>query len=181
VTPAPGDSLRPPHGEPRNARGERQRPWHARPWAIMARSAIVPGLGQWTNGRHVKAVLVAGAEVGAGLQLADAFRDTDRALDRERAALALGDEAAADAARADYDRAFARRSTWAWVMATAVGLAMLDAYVDAHLLQFDADFGPDPGLFDDDDDEDATGSRVRGDAPDLRVGLCLRFQGPAGH
>ncbi|MEO6461668.1 MAG: DUF5683 domain-containing protein [Candidatus Eisenbacteria bacterium] len=168
VTPAPGDSLRPPLAPERDARGERLRPWQQKPWAIMARSAVVPGLGQWTNGRRIKAVLVAGGEVAAGIQLAGALRDTDDAIDRERAALAAGDEATAGLARADYDRAFDRRATWAWVTATAVALAMLDAYVDAHLLQFDADFGPDPKLFDEED------------ASEVRVGLRFQFQGPTG-
>ncbi len=176
VTPPPGDARRPSMADPRDARGERVRVWHQKPWAIMARSALVPGLGQWTNRRRVKAGLVAGAEVAAGIQLADAFSDTEAALDRERAALAAGDEAAADLARAQYERAFNRRATWAWLAATAVALAMLDAYVDAHLLQFDADFGPDPKLFDEDD----ASLRVPGGAPDVRMGLRLQFQGPSG-
>lgn len=161
----------------RNARGERLRPWHQAPWAIMARSGIAPGWGQWTNGRPWKALLVTGAEVTAGIRLVDAMRDTDAALERERAALAAGDEAAADRARAEYLAAFDRRATWAWIAGAAVALAMLDAYVDAHLLQFDADFGPDPKLF---DDGEPAGGRSSGGAPDLRVGLRLTFQGPPG-
>jgi hypothetical protein len=52
--------------------------------------------------------------------------------------------------------------------------------VDAHLLQFDADFGPDPQLFDDDDDRDAAKERVPGGAPEVRAGLRYHFQGPRG-
>ena len=179
VTPPPGDTLRPPLADARDARGERRRPWHRKPWAIMARSAVVPGLGQWTNGRPVKALLVAGAEVAAGVRLADAFGETRDALARRDEALARGDEEAAAAAGADYDRAFESRSAWAWVVVTAVALSMLDAYVDAHLLQFDADFGPDPRLFDDDEGAGA-GLRRPGDGPDVRVGFLVRFQGPTG-
>jgi hypothetical protein len=176
VTPPPGDTLRPPLEDPRDARGERIRPWHRKPWAIMTRSALVPGWGQWTNQRRLKAVLVAGAEVAAGVQLVDAHNDTQDALDRQEAAIAAGDEAQAALAGAEYDTAFERRATWAWVTATAVALAMLDAYVDAHLLQFDADFGPNPGI----DDEDDAESRVGG-VPGVKVGLRLAFSGPRGH
>jgi len=173
VTPPAGvDTLRASTGEPRDARGERLRPWHRRPWAVMTRSALVPGLGQWTNGRRVKAVLVAGGEVAAGLTLLDAHRETNDAFERQRQALAAGETAAAAAAGEEYERAFNRRATWAWIAATAVALSMLDAYVDAHLIQFDADFGPEPRLFEDDD---TTGERA-----DLRVGLRLSFQGPTG-
>jgi hypothetical protein len=175
--PAGTDTLRARTDLPRDARGERVRPWHRRPWAIMTRSALVPGLGQWTNGRPIKALLVAGGEVAAGLTLLDAHRETNDALERQRQALAAGDEVAAATAGDDYDRAFDRRATWAWIAATAVALSMLDAYVDAHLSQFDADFGPEPKLFEDDD---TTGAHAPGGAADLRVGLRLSFQGPTG-
>jgi hypothetical protein len=176
--PAGTDTLRAgagPAAEARDARGERVRPWHRKPWSIMARSALVPGLGQWTNGRRIKAALVAGGEVVAALQLLDAHRDTGDALERQEAALAAGQTAVAAAAGDEYEQAYNRRATWAWIAATAVALSMLDAYVDAHLLQFDADFGPEPRLFDDDG---ATGGPT-GQAR-MRAGLRLSFQGPTG-
>jgi hypothetical protein len=44
---------------------------------------------------------------------------------------------------------------------------MMDAYVDAHFLQFDADFGPDPELPD-----DVTGpSSLHARPPTLRVAV----------
>jgi hypothetical protein len=120
---------------------------------------------------------VAGAEIAGGVRLADAMSETNAALEREGVALRAGDAAAADQARADYTRAYNRRSTWAWIVGTTVAAAMMDAYVDAHLLQFDADFGPDPKLFDEDD---AARSRASGGATDVKVGFRLTFQGPAG-
>jgi hypothetical protein len=165
-----------PPDDPRNARGERIRPWHQAPWAIMARSGVVPGWGQWTNGRRWKALLVAGAEIGAGVRLAGAIAETDDALDRERAAVASGDEGAAVIARADYDRAFEHRARWAWIVGTAVAVSMLDAYVDAHLLQFDADFGPEPKLIDGDDAAEGRGGGAG--TSGVRLGLRIQFQGP---
>jgi hypothetical protein len=147
--------------------GPRVRPWHAKPWAVMARSAIVPGWGQATNGKWIKAGLAVGLEAWTGARVADAWRDANDALDREAVALAAGDAATAAAARADYNAAYDRRATGAWLLGAAIVASMLDAYVDAHFLQFDADFGPDPRLPD-----DATGQR------NVRFGVTWAFTGP---
>jgi len=165
----------PVEADPRNARGERVRPWHRQPWAIMTRSALLPGWGQWTNGRPAKALGVTALELGAGYATLAAHRDADDALERLHAAeAALDDEAAAQAA-ADYDAAYNRRTTWAWVLGTTLALSMLDAYVDAHLLQFDADFGPDPEPLS--DLGTATG-RARGGPAGMRAGIRMTFTGP---
>ena len=126
--------------------GERLRPWHERPAAIMARSALLPGWGQLENGRPLKAGLALALEGVAGVRLVRAWGDVNDATRRENRALALGDPAGADLARADYERAFNRRATAGWMFGIALALSMVDAYVDAHLIQFDADFGPDPAL-----------------------------------
>ena len=148
--------------------GESHRPWHEQPTWIMARSAVVPGWGQFKNGRPVKAGLAIGLEGVIGYKLVDAWKDVDAASQREDDALAHGDEAAAAAARADYEEAYNRRATAAWFLAGAVILSMVDAYVDAHLIQFDADFGPDPAL-----PEDA--SSATPGSSGARVALCWSF------
>ncbi len=159
----------------RNEHGEIARPWHRQPWSIMTRSALLPGWGQWTNGRPWKALGVTAMEVGAGFATYAANQDANDALDRLAAAEgALDDEAAAQAT-ADYDAAYNRRSTWAWILGTTLALSMLDAYVDAHLLQFDVDFGPDPEPL---SDLDVAASRTLGGRPDYRVGVHLNFTGP---
>jgi len=155
---APADSLP----------GEHVRPWHEQPTWIMARSAVVPGWGQFKNGRPLKAGLAIGLEGAIGYKLVDAWKDVTAASEREDEALAHGDEAAAAAARADYEDAYNRRATAAWFLAGAVILSMVDAYVDAHLIQFDADFGPDPSL-----PEDA--SSATPGSPGARVALCWSF------
>ena len=139
----------PPRAANDSTRGERQRPWHEQPWSIMARSALVPGWGQLKNGRPLKAGLAVAIEGVAGVRLVRAWRDVNDASRREDQALRMGDQEAADAARADYDRAYNRRAAAGWIVGIAVVLSMVDAYVDAHLIQFDADFGPDPALPDD--------------------------------
>ena len=137
------------HPTPRNAPGERRRPWHATPFAIMARSALVPGWGQAANHRWLKAGVVAGGEGFAAVRFFGAWNDL-RAADRQlEHALRLGDQPGAAAAQAASDRAFVRRANAGWVLGIAAALSMMDAYVDAHFIQFDADFGPDPELPDD--------------------------------
>jgi len=148
--------------------GERARPWHEQPTWIMARSAVVPGWGQFKNGRPLKAGLAIGLEGAIGYKLVDAWKDVEAAAAREDDALSHGDQAAADAARADYEEAYNRRATAAWFLAGAVILSMVDAYVDAHLIQFDADFGPDPSL-----PEDA--SSATPGSSGARVALCWSF------
>jgi len=155
---APADSLT----------GEHVRPWHEQPTWIMARSAVVPGWGQFKNGRPLKAGIAIGLEGAIGYKLVDAWKDVEAAAEREDDALSHGDQAAADAARADYEEAYNRRATAAWFLAGAVILSMVDAYVDAHLIQFDADFGPDPSL-----PEDA--SSATPGSSGARVALCWSF------
>jgi hypothetical protein len=137
----------------------------------MARSAILPGWGQFKNGRPLKAGIAIALEGVALAKVIQAGNDADDALARESDALAHGDAAGADAARADYDAAFNRRTTAGWVLGLSVVLSMVDAYVDAHLLQFDADFGPDPALPD-----DATG--IRTGSYETRASLRWSFTGP---
>jgi hypothetical protein len=151
--------------------GERHRPWHETPTWIMARSAVVPGWGQFKNGRPLKAGLAIGAEGFCGYKVVQAWQDVNAASAREDAALGAGDQAGADAARADYEEAYNRRATAGWILAGTIVLSMLDAYVDAHLLQFDADFGPDPALPD-----DATGFRAG--SYETRASLRWSFTGP---
>jgi hypothetical protein len=164
--PAPADSA---HARP----GERVRAWHAQPWAVMMRSALVPGWGQAANRRPVKALLALGVEGWAGSRLVSSWRDVNAALAREDQAQRAGDAAGAAVARADYDAAFNRRATAGWVLGVAIAASMLDAYVDAHFLQFDADFGPDPTL-------PETPPRPGDAAPAARVrlGVGLEFRGP---
>ncbi len=101
------------------------------PRAVLVRSAVVPGWGQAAGGHWVKAVLFAGA--GAGW-LTSAVVESSRVAD-------------APTPQEHEDRA-ARRNTRVLLYLVTATLSAVDAYVDAHLEDFDLDAGDleTPGL-----------------------------------
>lgn len=93
------------------------------PRGALLRSALLPGWGQYANGRPFKALLFSAAAAGfLGKAIAEA-----RGLDRA--------EAAGHSDRELQDRA-ARRNTWVLGLLATSTLAGLDAYVDAQLAGF---------------------------------------------
>jgi hypothetical protein len=136
---------------PRSAAADSLR--YPRPFTVMLRAAAVPGWGQVTNHKYVKAGLVV---AGEGLLVFEALQELKRenqAVDRQTAILASGgDPQGADyvAAGLDRDSHRNRKISWIWFGIAAHLLSMADAYVDAHLASFETDFGPpesavDPG------------------------------------
>lgn len=97
------------------------------PRGAMLRSAFVPGWGQWYNNQKLKALIVFGCEmtlVGSAVYYNQlAARSTT-----------------------EYEREFYadNRSRFLWWLLAAHLINILDAYVDAHLWDFDA--GPDLSL-----------------------------------
>lgn len=94
------------------------------PRAALVRSAVVPGWGQAASGHWLKALLFAGA--GAGW-LASAVVESSRLAE-------------APTAQEHEDRA-ARRNTRVLSYLVTATLSAVDAYVDAHLEDFDLDAG----------------------------------------
>ena len=94
------------------------------PRAVLVRSAVVPGWGQAAGGHWVKALLFAGA--GAGW-LTSAVVESSRVAD-------------APTPQEHADRA-ARRNTRVLLYLVTATLSAVDAYVDAHLEDFDFDAG----------------------------------------
>ncbi|MBC7187323.1 MAG: hypothetical protein H5U38_09845 [Calditrichaeota bacterium] len=86
----------------------------------MVRSLLVPGWGQWYNGKKWKAALAFGAEAGLAANAVVQNQYLQRAED--------------PAAREYY---LSNRNTSNWILALVVLLSMLDAYVDAHFSDFD--------------------------------------------
>ena len=97
------------------------------PRGVLWRSLLLPGWGQFCNGKPVKGLLFGG--VSAGL-----------AVGALQAASAVDD---ADTPEVHQDRA-ARRNTRILYVALAFTVSALDAYIDAHLAALDADLAPMP-------------------------------------
>lgn len=91
------------------------------PTGAMLRSLVVPGWGQFYNGKYWKAALAFGAETGL---IATAIYWNQQAV---------------QAPPNSNDRLFYRnnRNTAVWFLAGTILLSMLDAYVDAQLSDFD--------------------------------------------
>lgn len=131
-----------------------------KPFLVMARSAIVPGWGQVYNRQPLKALLVVAGEGFLTYKIFQELRRENDAIDRQAAATTLAELEAARAEEIDHGN---RKIDWIWWTAAAHLLQMADAYVDAHFLNFDAEFGPADG---------PSGSRG---APRLTLSLNVRF------
>jgi hypothetical protein len=96
------------------------------PTGAMLRSIAFPGWGQWYNGRRFKAVIVFGAEAGI---IANTVYQNQMV----------------QKSQSDLEREFylENRRLSNWWLAGAILLSMIDAYVDAHLYDFDE--GPELG------------------------------------
>ena len=90
------------------------------PTGAMIRSAVFPGWGQWYNGKKWKAALVFAVEVGL---VANAVRLNQKVVKSTR----------------QDEREFwqDQRNLQFWWLLAAKLLSMLDAYIDAHLADFD--------------------------------------------
>ncbi len=108
---------------------------------VMFRSLLIPGWGQAKNGAWAKAVLVAGLEITFFNQLISERRSVD---DYERKAEEDPDNADEYLAAADRHRE--RFRDWVWWTGLLVLLSMGDAYVDAHLKDFDVRLQAEPQI-----------------------------------
>lgn len=95
------------------------------PKSAMIRSLAFPGAGQWYNEQKIKAALVVATQ---GVLIGLRFHFDNKAKVSEPGSLKRA---------ANIDR---RNQTY-WIMGAVVLVSMLDAYIDAHL--FDFDTGPD--------------------------------------
>jgi len=90
------------------------------PTGAVIRSALIPGWGQWYNGQKLKALLVVGVElglVGEAIYYNQLAAKSSTVWER------------------DFYEDWRSRFLW-WLLAAHI-LNMLDAYVDAHLKDFD--------------------------------------------
>ena len=116
----------------------------------MLRSAAAPGWGQLYNHKYVKAGAVIAGEGLLTFLALNEFRKENLAVDRLNEIAAADAEAGTDYAldpayidaQLDRDDHQNRKISWIWWGLAAHVLSMVDAYVDANLATFDAEFGP---------------------------------------
>ncbi|MFI5369933.1 MAG: DUF5683 domain-containing protein [Candidatus Eisenbacteria bacterium] len=116
------------------------------PRYVMMRSLLFPGWGQYHNRAYWKAVLVAGVE---GYLIVRAVSDDQRLRqlqDDANRAQAGGDTEAYAEAVAAYNSLLNASVSRLWLLGGVVAYAMMDAYVDAHFVDFDIQFKEDPAL-----------------------------------
>ncbi len=114
------------------------------PTGALLRSLVVPGWGQLYNDKYIKAGIIAGLETFLIYQTAYYWERTSTYED-------LYTSDTNDVSRYDkflqYDRYRDLRNQHIWFLGITVFYSIFDAYVDAHLKNFDVDITPD---FDDD-------------------------------
>jgi hypothetical protein len=112
---------------------------------VAARSLVVPGWGQLHNKAWFKAVGVAGAEGWLIARMVQDGKALDDLQGQINDAQTAGDEAAYDAGIAAYNARLDETVRRRWFFGAALAYAVLDAYVDAHFVDFEVEFGKDGG------------------------------------
>lgn len=101
-------------------KAEQDTTFNKSPRGAMLRSIFVPGWGQFYNGKWLKGLLIAGAELGL---------ITNAVVLNKWANEATTDE--------EYYFYIDNRNLSFWLLGATILYSMADAYVDAHLFQFD--------------------------------------------
>jgi hypothetical protein len=105
------------------------------PSGALFRSAFIPGWGQFYNKKYIKATVIAGLEIYLINGVYTNWKDANRHKDNFTSA---DDDPEYQAVEfAEYERALDRRGAFSWFLAAAIFYSMFDAYVDAHLSNFD--------------------------------------------
>ena len=136
-------------------------PFDAPTWVAL-RSLVIPGWGQAKNGAWLKALFVAGVQIAFIERLVFENRMVHEYRDK-----ALDDPSEAAFYKMKAERHESHRRDFIWWTSLWVALSMGDAYVDAHLRDFDVRLQAEPST------EPGGGDESVGLA--VRVSLGLRF------
>jgi len=92
------------------------------PKSAMIRSAIIPGWGQWSNGKKIKSIAVASIEGYLLYNFVDYWKKYNMAVNEEN--------------EQDIELFRNERSKYGWWLFLGHILSLMDAYVDAYLTDF---------------------------------------------
>jgi hypothetical protein len=116
-----------------------KRPSHKSPTGALLRSMVVPAWGQLYNASYIKAGIIGSLESFLIYQTIYYFRKTSRYED-----LYTNDTTASRYSLfLQYDKYRDLRNQHIWFLGITVFFSMFDAYVDAHLKNFNVDLTPD--------------------------------------
>jgi hypothetical protein len=105
------------------------------PTGALFRSTFVPGWGQFYNRKYIKSAVIAGIEI---YLINEVYANARKAsLHKDHFTSAVSDTAYRDAEFARYEKALDKRGNASWFLAATIFFSMFDAYVDAHLSDFD--------------------------------------------
>jgi len=130
-------------GRPRRAPALREGTFD-QPRFVMLRSLLVPGWGQFHNRAWLKSALVAGGEAALIVNLVRDGRLLDRIDAEVAAARSAGDVEAENLAVERYNARLDRYVGRQWLLGGMLAYALMDAYVDAHFVNFKIQFENDP-------------------------------------
>jgi hypothetical protein len=102
------------------------------PTVSLLKSAVIPGWGQISNGKYIKAGVVIALEatlIGTYIHYRNKTEDARDVFE----GAALDDKSNL---YREFDNAKDQRNRFAWYCATMIFISMFDAYVDAHLANF---------------------------------------------
>jgi hypothetical protein len=105
------------------------------PTKALLRSIVFPGWGQFYNEKYLKATLIFGVETTYIVLAADQWRKTNFHKKNFQNAFPYSPEQYYEFDLYKYHRD--QRNLYLWVVTGIVFLSMFDAYVDAHLYDFD--------------------------------------------
>jgi len=103
------------------------------PTVALFKSLLVPGLGQISNKKYIKAGIIIGLEstlIGTVVHYAKKTSDAKREFDNN------SDTDLKASLFKTFDDAKDKRNYYSWLLGTLVFISMFDAYVDAHLANF---------------------------------------------
>jgi len=110
---------------------EKKKPW---PTGALLRSAFVPGWGQFYNKKYVKSVIYGGMEI----YFVYNARKYWKQMDIHQANFANSDDPIYQAQEFElYKNQRDNRNLFLWLTGITVFISMFDAFVDAHLADFD--------------------------------------------
>ncbi|UCE67185.1 MAG: hypothetical protein JSU85_04010 [Candidatus Zixiibacteriota bacterium] len=105
------------------------------PTGALFRSLFVPGLGQFYNEKYIKAAIIAGIEIYLINEVYTHWHKAD--LHEKHFTNAFDNPVYQAEEFARYEKELDRRGNSTWFLAATVFFSMFDAYVDAHLSDFD--------------------------------------------